>query len=183
MPLDLKDIDNSWTIFIDRDGVINHEKKEDYIYKWEEFHFYKGVEEAFKELNKKFGRIVIVTNQRGIGKGLMTEAALLNIHKKMESEINKAGGRIDKIYYCTSTDNDHPNRKPNPGMAFEAKKDFPEINLSKSIVIGNKLSDMRFGRNAGLHTVFVATTHTDTPFPHPDIDLRFDTLPDFVKAL
>ncbi|MEI2737649.1 MAG: HAD family hydrolase [Chitinophagaceae bacterium] len=181
--LDLKKIDNSWTLFIDRDGVINHEKKEDYILNWREFKFYDGVREAFKKLSEKFGKIIVVTNQRGVGKGLMTEAELSSVHQHMKKQIENAGGRIDKIYYCTSLDNDHPNRKPNPGMALQAKADFPFIDFAKSIIIGNKPSDMLFGRNAGIHTVFVASTHPETAFPHPDIDLRFNSLPDFAKAL
>ena len=181
--LDLTAIDKSWTIFIDRDGVINHEKKDDYILNSQEFKFFDGVLEAFHQLNSKFGTIIIVTNQRGVGKGLMDEDDLTRIHQFMQSKIENAGGRIDKIYYCTSTDNNHPNRKPNPGMAFRAKADNPAIDFSKSIMIGNKPSDMLFGRNAGMYTVFVATTHPDTAFPHPDIDLRFNSLSDFVKAL
>ncbi len=181
--LDLKAIDKSWTIFIDRDGVINHEKKDDYIKNWDEFRFYDGIKEAFQLLNEHFGKIIIVSNQRGVGRELMTEAELHNIHQRMKEEIIKAGGSIDNIYYCTSTDNKHPDRKPNPGMAFQARTDFPEIDLDKSIMIGNKLSDMRFGRNAGVYTVFVDTTNPDTAFPHPDIDYRFGSLPDFVKAL
>lgn len=179
----LKTIDKSWTLFIDRDGVINHEKKDDYILNWREFIFYDGAKEAFQQFNQKFGQIIIVSNQRGVGKGLMTEAELRSIHRHMETQIIAAGGRIDKIYYCTSTDNKHPNRKPNPGMAFQAKADFPAIDLTKSIMVGNKPSDMLFGRNAGLFTVFTATTNPDVAFPHPDIDFRFDSLADFAKAL
>ncbi len=182
-PLDLKNVDKSWTLFIDRDGVINQEKKEDYILNWQEFRFYDGVKDAFKLFSKKFGKIIIVSNQRGVGKGLMTEADLLDIHQNMQQEIEAAGGHIDKIYYCTSTDNRHPDRKPNPGMAFQAKKDFPEIDLSKSIIAGNKPSDMQFGKNAGIYTVFIATTNPDSPFPHPDIDLKFASLYEFARAL
>ena len=68
-------------------------------------------------------------------------------------------------------------------MFFQAKTDFPEIDLSKAIIAGNKPSDMQFGKNAGVYTVYIATTHPETPFPHPDIDLRFPSLPDFTKAL
>jgi D-glycero-alpha-D-manno-heptose 1-phosphate guanylyltransferase len=182
-PPDLKAIDKSWTLFIDRDGVINHEKKEDYILSWAEFRFYDGVKEAFQRFSKKFGKIIIVSNQRGVGKQLMTEADLLDIHQNMQQEIKTAGGRIDGIYYCTSIDNKHPDRKPNPGMAFHAKKDFPGIDLSKSIIAGNKLSDMAFGKNAGMYAACIATTNPEIPFPHPDIDLRFDSLEDFAKAL
>ncbi len=61
-------------------------------------------------------------------------------------------------------------------MAHLAKKDFPEIDFTKSIIVGNKLSDMKFGRNAGIYTIYVATTNPEVPSPHPDIDLRFNTL-------
>ena len=181
--LDLSTIDKSWTLFIDRDGVINHEKKEDYILNWGEFRFYEGVEKAFQKLAGKFGKIIIVSNQRGVGKQLMTEHDLRTIHQNMQNAIEAAGGRIDKIYYCTSTDNKHPDRKPNPGMAFHAKNYFDSVDLSRSVIIGNKPSDMLFGKNAGIYSVFLATTNPDVPFPHPDIDLRFDSLPDFAKAL
>lgn len=181
--LDLAAITKSWTLFIDRDGVINYEKKEDYIRNWEEFKFYENVPGMFKKLSEKFGRIIVVSNQRGVGKELMTEGDLGSIHDNMIGEIRQAGGHIDGIYYCTSIYDTHPDRKPNPGMAKKAKKDFPEINFSRSVMVGNTLSDMRFARNAGIYSVFIATTRPDTPHPHPDIDLRFDTLKDFVKAL
>ena len=188
--LTLASIDKSWTLFIDRDGVINLEKKGEYILNWREFKFYDGITEAFHQFGNKFGKIIVVSNQRGVGKGLMTEDELTGIHQQMQKQIvqrtshgESAGSRIDHIYYCTSIDNKHPNRKPNPGMAFLAKKDFPSIDLTKSIMVGNKPSDMQFGRNAGIYTVFVRTTNHDQPFPHPDIDLDFDSLIDFAKAL
>ncbi len=181
--LDLKKTDSSWTLFLDRDGVINHEKFEDYIYNYDEFIFYDGVPEAMPLLNHRFARIIIVTNQRGVGKGWMTEASLMDIHHHMLKDIEIAGGRIDAIYYCTSLDNTDPNRKPQPGMAFKAATDFPEIDLRKSIMVGNNISDMEFGRNAGMHTVFLKTTHPDLPLPHPAIDLAYDNLLKFAEAL
>ena len=182
-PLDLKDIDKNWTLFIDRDGVVNHEKLDGYILNWNEFKFYEGSPGAFKQFAEKFGKIIIVSNQRGVGRDLMTENDLLNIHQNMQQEIGKAGGRIDNIYYCTSTDDKHSNRKPNPGMAFCAKKDIPSLDLSRSIILGNKPSDMKFGRAAGMYTVFVKTTNPGQPFPDPDIDLVVDSLAEFAKAL
>jgi histidinol-phosphate phosphatase family protein len=181
--LDLTQIDKSWTLFLDRDGVINHEKYQDYVYNYDEFVFYDGVPEAMKLLADRFGLIIITTNQRGIGKGLMTEADLQDIHTRMIRDVEAAGGRIDKIYFCTSLDNSHPNRKPNPGMAREAQRDFPGINMSQSLIVGNNISDMEFGRNAGMHTVFVKTTHPQQPLPHPAIDLAVEDLPAFAKAL
>ena len=100
----------------------------------------------------------------------------------MQKEIEEAGGRIDKIYCCTSIETKHTDRKPNPGMAFMAKKEFPSIDLTKSLIAGNKISDMQFGRHAGLYTVYLKTTHPEQALPHPEIDLAFDSLPDLAKA-
>jgi len=113
----------------------------------------------------------------------MTEATLHEIHANMTGEIEAMGGRIDAIYYCSSIHNDHPERKPNPGMAVRARLNFPEIDFSKSIMVGNNLSDMHFGRNAGMHTVFIRSTRPQQAFPHPEIDLAYTSLEDFVKAL
>ena len=183
IPLHLKSIHPTWTLFLDRDGVINYEKENDYILTWSEFQFYPGVTEAISLLSAKFNTIVVISNQRGVGRGLMSEKDLLDIQRQMRSEIAQNGGRIDKIYYCTATDSHHFYRKPNPGMALQAAKDFPSIDLSKTIMVGNKLSDMQFGRNAGTYTVYLKTTHPKQAFPNPDIDLAFNSLLDFAKAL
>ncbi len=180
---DFKNIEADWTLFLDRDGVINFEQRNDYVKKWEEFKFYNESLEALPLLANKFSTIVITTNQKGVSKGLMTEADLSDIHEHMVIEINKVNGRIDHIFYCTDFDNESFNRKPQPGMAFQAKEKFPSIQFEKSIMIGNRTSDMEFGRNAGLHTVFLATTHPETIFPNPLIDYRFNNLLEFAQAL
>lgn len=172
----VENIDKSWTLFLDRDGVINHEKKLDYILHKDEFIFYDGVKDAMKVFNGIFGNIIIVTNQRGIGKKMMTDEDLHDIHNFMIDEVTLSGGRVDSIYYCSSMDNDCYDRKPNPGMAYKAQKDFPDIEFTKSIIIGNNLSDMEFGRNAGMVTIFVATTNPGISLPHPLIDYRFNNL-------
>lgn len=180
--LKLSEINNQWTLFLDRDGVINDDKSP-YTLNADQFEFYPGVPEAIATLKDIFNRIVIVTNQRGVGRGLMTETDLLGIHKKLLDGVTKAGGSIEKIYYCTATDNADPNRKPNPGMAHMAFRDFPDIDPAKSIMVGNNISDMQFGRNAGMHTVLVHTTGTKVDEPHPMVDLQFDTLPDFAMSV
>jgi D-glycero-alpha-D-manno-heptose 1-phosphate guanylyltransferase len=181
--LELSQIDKSWTLFLDRDGVINEERVGEYVLHWGEFIFSKGVLDVFKNLSHRFGRIIVISNQRGVGKGLMTEADLQTIHLEMQREVAIVDGKIDKIYYCTEKDNKAFNRKPNPGMAVQALNDFPDIELSKAIMVGNKPTDMKFGRAAGVFTVFVRTTNPDQPFPHPDIDLIFPSLFDFSAAL
>lgn len=181
--LDLKKIDKDWTLFLDRDGVINHEKEGSYVFHYGEFAFYKDTKDALRVLASIFGRIVVVTNQRGIGKGLMTTEDLEDIHAKMVAEIVLAGGRIDKIYHCDSLQDDHPGRKPNPGMALEAQRDHPAIDFARSVMVGNNISDMEFGRNAGMHTIFLRTTKPGQLLPHPAIDMTFNSLYDFAKAL
>src|ERR1035437_7011157 len=114
---DLQVIDKSWTLFLDRDGVLNYEKKGDYVLNWEQFKFLDGVTDALKILNEHFGVTVIITNQRCIGKGLLSVEGLHTIHYNMTREIILAGGRIDKIYFCPDLDNDSTDRKPNIGMA------------------------------------------------------------------
>ncbi|GAC1449051.1 MAG: hypothetical protein NVSMB7_10970 [Chitinophagaceae bacterium] len=181
--LDLKQVDKDWTLFLDRDGVLNHDKAGSYIFNPGEFIFYDGVLDAMKIFNQVFANIIVVTNQRGVGKGLMSEPDLVEIHNKMMQEVETAGGRIDAIYYATSPDNNHPERKPRPGMALKAKAGCPGIEFSKSIMVGNNISDMEFARNTGMHAVFLTTTQPGLPLPHPSIDLSFNSLLKFAEAL
>jgi histidinol-phosphate phosphatase family protein len=183
MPFQFSNIHSDWTLFLDRDGVINVEKNEDYIRNWNEFEFYPESLEALPILASKFKTIVITTNQKGIGKGLMSHEDLSNIHTNMTQKIVEVGGRIDHIFYCPDLDNNSMNRKPQPGMAIQAKNLYPQINFETSIMVGNRNSDMEFGRNAGMHTVFLATTHPDTLYPSLVIDYRFDNLLSFANAL
>ena len=172
-------IDPTWTLFLDRDGVINVEKPMDYVRNWDEFQFNPGVLEALRAFSPLFGRIVVVTNQRGVGKGLMTEDDLNDIHTHMLAEIVQNGGRIDRIYYAPDLTDDGARRKPLPAMGQEAMRDFPEIDPARSIMIGNTFSDMEFGRNIGAQTIFLPTTRQAPPMPHPLVDYL---LPDLLAV-
>lgn len=175
-------IDPAWTLFIDRDGVVNEEKKDDYIHHWDEFIFHTGVKEAFKIFNKLFGHIIMITNQRGIARGLTRRGDVEEIHKNMTREIEDAGGRIDRIYFCP--DLEGPFRKPNPGMGLQAIKDFPEIDLRKSIMIGNSQSDMEFGRNLGVkQNIFLHTTGKEVSGREKLIDMEFSDLLEVARAM
>jgi histidinol-phosphate phosphatase family protein len=158
--MDLKDlkVDKTWTLFLDRDGVINEKLDNDYVKNIAEFKFINKSKEAIVRFSKIFGRIIIVTNQQGIGKSLMSHDDLKLVHDFMETEIDKAGGKLDKIYYCPAlaAEND-PCRKPEIGMALHAKKDFPEIDFEKSILVGDSISDIEMGVKAGMYTVFVSS--------------------------
>ena len=181
---DLKKIDKSWTLFLDRDGVINDEKHMAYINTWSEFRFYPGVKDAIKIFSEKFALIVIVTNQRGVAKGLTKIEDLEIIHKNLMDEVKTAGGRIDKIYFCCDMDNVSPDRKPNPGMGLHAQKDFPQIDFSKSVMVGNTITDMEFGRNLGIAiNVFLPTTNPFIGVQSPLIDIVFPDLLSVAKAL
>lgn len=151
-------VDYKWTLFLDRDGVINLHFPKDYVKNWNEFYFLEGAIESIKELSRIFGRIVVVTNQQGVGKNKMSENDLRIIHSNMLSEIQNAGGRLDSIYAATTlAENDTLGfRKPKIGMALQAQNDFPEIDFAKSIIVGDSISDMQFGRNAGMFTVLVS---------------------------
>lgn len=168
--------DKSWTLFLDRDGVINIEKVKDYIHHWDEFQFYPDAVESIAAFSKIFSRIIIVTNQKGVGKGVTLQENLDEIHQRMTATIVAAGGRIDAIYYCPDTDDNSPNRKPNPGMASQAKADFPEIVFSRSIMVGNNTSDLYFARNAGMHAVFLRSTQPDLQLPPALADMESPSL-------
>jgi D-glycero-D-manno-heptose 1,7-bisphosphate phosphatase len=183
LSFNLSHIDKTWTLFLDRDGVINYENPGTYVRNWDEFIFYPNARENIAYFNKRFQHIVLATNQRGITKGIMTIADLENIHARMMKGIEEKGGKIDRIYYCIDLEASSTCRKPNPGMAFQAAADFQDIDLKKSLMVGNNISDMLFGKNAGMKTVFLQTTKPDLELPHTDIDLHFNNLDDFATAL
>jgi len=94
----------------------------------------------------------------------------------MITEIKNAGGRIDAVYFCPDVEDESPNRKPNPGMGLQAVKDFPEIDIAKSIMVGNTISDMQFGRNLGVKTIFLPTTRPEVDLKDERIDAVYDSL-------
>jgi len=182
-PAWMDDIGKDWTLFLDRDGVINREKEGDYIRKASEFSFLEGALQAFPLLAETFGRIFIVTNQKGVGKGWMTLEDLDGIHTYMVSQLESAGGRLDRIYYCTDTDDEHPDRKPNPGMGLRARREFPDIDFGRSLMIGNTMGDMRFGKALGMRTIFLPSAKPPLSHHDPMVDAVFPDLLSVAKAL
>lgn len=149
-------IDSTWTLFLDRDGVINVRFPGDYVKRVDEFEFIPGAIEAIAGFSKIFGRIIVVTNQQGIARGIYTHEDLGAIHAHMKAEVEKAGGKIDAVYYAHQAASENsPMRKPGTGMALQAKKDFPEIDFSKAVMMGDTQSDMEFGKAMGMKVVFV----------------------------
>ncbi len=153
----LEGIDKSWTLFLDRDGVINEEAVGHYITDWSEFKFCPEATNAIARLSGIFGTIIVVTNQRGVGRGIMTIETLRDIHQRMHGEVVAQGGRIDQIYAATAVNDEDHNRKPNIGMGLQSREDFPQIDFRKSVMVGNSISDMEFGKRLGAFTVFLTT--------------------------
>lgn len=170
-------------LFLDRDGVINEEKNGSYIFTVNEFVLYEGVLNALVQLSEKYDYIFVVTNQRGIGRGLMTVAGLEEIHDYLTRQVLAAGGKIDAVYFAPAIHNDDPWRKPNTGMAEAAKKAFPDIDFSESVMVGNNLSDMQFGKTMGMKTVFLHTTSPRLTGAHPLVDEQYPSLPAYADSL
>ena len=149
------------TLFLDRDGVINVTLDGQYVKNTDEFDFMKGSEMAISKLSKIFNRILIVTNQQGIAKGIMSDKDLNVLHEYMLFELKKNGGIIQKIYYCPHLAAESCNcRKPNPGLIQQAMIDFPEIKLEQSYLIGDSDTDIIAGNKMGLITVKVDNEYT-----------------------
>lgn len=172
-------IDEDWTLFLDRDGVINVRIIDGYVTKVEEFEFLPNVLESLRIFKDKFKYIIVATNQQGVGKGIMTIEDVEKVHDYMVHEIRENGGDINKVYFCPQLKSDPDNyRKPSPQMALLAKKEFQEIDFEKSIMIGDMDSDIEFGKNAGMKTIFIGDNELKT---NPDD--RYETLYDFAKTL
>ena len=141
-------------LFLDRDGILNKHLPGDYVRNWSMWEWLPGVLDAMPLLAKRYRRIFIVSNQQGVGKGLMTQADLDDVHRHMLSDIEAAGGRIDKVYVCTDLEAAHsPNRKPEIGMALQAKIDFPEVDFHRSVMVGDSKSDELFAQRSGMRFI------------------------------
>lgn len=173
-----KKIDQSWTLFLDRDGVLNRRIIGGYVTKTSEFEWLPGVLPALHYLTDRFGLSVVVTNQQGVGKGIMTEEDLKSIHSMLTQQASFANASIDAIYACTDlAESNSKCRKPNTGMGKKAKKEFPQINFEKSVMVGDSQSDMGFGESLGMKTVFIG------PKKNKTADKTFANLWEFAQWL
>lgn len=154
MTLNELDIPEGATLLLDRDGVINRLRPNDYVKRWEEFEFLPGVPEAIARLSRKAKHIFVVTNQRGVGRGLMSLQDLQDVHTRMVQAIEATGGRIDRIYCCTSLSCDEDiRRKPGRGMFDDIIRDYPDISPADCIMAGDSESDMQFASNCGIRGI------------------------------
>jgi histidinol-phosphate phosphatase family protein len=144
------------TIILDRDGVLNKKPpRAHYVQNWEEFEWLPGAKEALRMLHQAHYRVIIISNQAGIARGVLTQADLIDIHARMKMEAAEAGGRIDAIYYCPHDwEEGCACRKPKPGLLFEAQHDF-NIDLSRALFIGDDERDAQAADAAGCPSVLV----------------------------
>ena len=149
----------SRAVFLDRDGVINQRPPEgEYITRWEDFHILPGVAEGVALLNRVGFSVIVVTNQRGVAKGLITEAALEKMHERMTADLARAGAKIDATFYCPHDIEPRCEcRKPAPGMLVSAAR-LHGIDLRTSWMIGDSDNDVEAGVNAGCKTARVVAT-------------------------
>ncbi len=177
-------VNDRWTLFLDRDGVLNERPMNDYVKGLSDFVWKEGALQGLAGLSQIFGTIVVVTNQQGIGKGLMTADDLELIHNKMLQEAKEAGARIEKVYYCGELARTRSfYRKPSVGMGLLARKDFPQICFSQSVMVGDTISDMQFGKRLKMHTVLIDKDPSLAREYSRMVDLRFADLNGFSQYL
>ena len=156
MSLKELNIDDSWTLFLDRDGVINERLIDDYVKNIHELKIIKGVPEAIAIFNGIFKRVLVVTNQQGIGRGMMTEEDLSLVHGYISNLLAEYGGEIEHYYFAPQLAKEKSNyRKPCTGMGLKAKEDYPDIDFNKCLMIGDSESDIEFGMNLGMKTIML----------------------------
>ena len=144
-------------IFLDRDGVII-KNRNNYVRNWSHVRFYKRSLDAISKLSATSYKIVLVTNQSAVGRGLISISTANDINRKIVDQIKKSGGRIDGVFMCPHQPDDMCFcRKPQPGLLFEAAKAL-SIDLKRSVLIGDAISDLQAGQNAGVaRTILVLT--------------------------
>jgi D-glycero-D-manno-heptose 1,7-bisphosphate phosphatase len=136
-------------VFFDRDGVINRSPGPGYVLSWDHFHLNSGLSEILQLVQDKGYKAIVVTSQRCIGKGLISEDAVTDIHQRMQSQLAATGPAFDAIYTFTGQSHDADWAKPNPNMILAAGQDH-HLDLTNSILIGDRDRDIQMAINAGL---------------------------------
>jgi len=150
-----------YTVFLDRDGVINQDSA-GYIKDPSEFEFISKSPEAIALLTQNGFQVIVITNQSMIGRNLAAKEALEAIFEKMKTGVTAAGGRITDIFYCPHVDEDRCScRKPKPGLIFQAQKKY-QIDLTRSFMVGDSTKDIICARNAGCAKAILVKTGNGT---------------------
>lgn len=160
---------DGWTVFVDRDGVINERVVGDYVRSAQQFVVLPGALDALVELGLICSRVIVVTNQAGVGRGLMAPEEVDAIHADLIDAVATRGGHLDAVLYCPHTkDAGCDCRKPEVGLAVRAMERFPDIDLHRALMIGDASSDMEFARRLGIDAILI----TGTGGEHSTADVR-----------
>ena len=175
--------DKKWTLFLDRDGVVNRKIDHDYVRNPDQFVWMPGIFRTLRYLQQIFGRIVVVTNQQGVAKGLMSEADLIEVMEYMKAGLAEQEIEIAGYYFCPHfADAGCDCRKPRTGMGLQAQADFAEIDFDRSLMVGDSISDMHFGRGLGMKTVYLHN-HRSYEAPEGLIDIVVPTLLQLMQGM
>jgi D-glycero-D-manno-heptose 1,7-bisphosphate phosphatase len=176
------------TVFLDRDGVINEKAPEgEYVSTLADLHLLPGVLQSIARLNRAGLRSVVVSNQRGIAKGLYSAEDVAKIHQAIQQMLREHGAKLDAFFICPHDKDECQCRKPLPGMFEQAVKAFPGVRADESVMIGDSLVDIEFGRRLGMPTILI---EGDPERHKPDLveavrlaDWRVSSLPEAVDLL
>jgi D-glycero-D-manno-heptose 1,7-bisphosphate phosphatase len=183
---------SSWralrTVFLDRDGVINEKMPEgSYVRSPAELRLLDGAAQAIASLNRAGLRVIVLSNQRGIALGLYTADDVRAIHAALEDQFAACGAHLDGFHFCPHDKNQCNCRKPLPGLFEQAVADHPDITAASSVMIGDSLSDIEFGRRLGMRTIFIeggpALHKPGTERASELADERFHSLAEAVHSL
>jgi len=173
-----------WCLFLDRDGVINRQVVGDYVRRWQQFEWLPGAVPALRMLREWAPHLVVVTNQQGIGKGLMSTDDVAAIHQRLQSQIACEGREIDSFQVCPHLESSGCRcRKPQPGLVLDWLAQHPEVDPSLSIVVGDSLVDLRLAEMVAAATGGCASVQIGGARLPATADASFDSLLDFAAAL
>jgi D-glycero-D-manno-heptose 1,7-bisphosphate phosphatase len=143
-------------VFLDRDGVLNRKAVGGYVTSWEQVKMLPGAEEAVARLNRSGRKAIIVTNQRGIARGIFSESDLHALHDSLRQHLAAHGAHLDGIYYCPHESGQCLCRKPQPGLFEQAFRDFPDAAAANSVMVGDSLCDIEAASGLGMRSILLA---------------------------
>ena len=174
-----------WCLFLDRDGVINRQIAGDYVRDWCDFEWLPRARLALKVLRTWAPHLVVVTNQQGIGRGLMSAADVAAIHDNFRAELAADGVMMDSIQVCPHLDSAACTcRKPRPGLVLDWLRQHPDIDRSLCVMVGDSQSDLELAQEVAFETGGCASIRIGSGATHSVIaDAEFGTLWDFAVAV
>ena len=172
--------DRQWCLFLDRDGVVNRRIAGDYARTWGDFEWLPGALEALVTLREWAPQLVVVTNQQGVGKGLMRAEDVSEIHRRLQADLSDAGALVDGFQVCPHLEAVGCScRKPKPNLVLDWLRQHPESEPSLSIMVGDSRSDIELAQNVGVSTGRCVSIHIGSPKLGAAAHASFDSLWEF----